>query len=157
MSQQNYEKAKDIIEMSRSMCFFAGAKDDSLIQKAEKALGISFSHQIRDFFKNYGAGNIGAEEIYGIINDNFTDSSVPNGVWFTLTERREVQMPHHLYVLYDTGAGEFFCLDFSRLNEHKEPPVVVYIPGVDNNLQSYEIIAEDFGDYLLNIVEEESL
>ena len=155
MSQNNYNKAKELIEKNRSQCFFAGEKDNLLIEKAEKVLEISFSQQLRDFFKTYGAGSIGSEEIYGIINDNFTDASVPNGVWFTLTERKEIQMPKNLYVISDTGADEFYCLDFSKSNEYGEPPVVIFVPGVDNNSQTYEIIAEDLGDYLLEIVEQE--
>lgn len=155
MSQQNYDKAKSIIEMNKGVCFFAGVKDEALIEKAEKALEISFSSQLRDFFKNYGAGSIGSEEIYGIVNENFTDAKVPNGVWFTLTERKEINMPNNLYVLFDTGADEFFCLDFNQLNENGEPPVVVFFPGIDSSIQMYEVLAGDFGDYLLKIVDQE--
>lgn len=155
MSKQNYDKAKELIESNKGVCFFAGVREESLIEKAEKALGISFSPQYRDFVKNYGAGSIGSEEIYGVINDNFDDASVPNGVWFTLVERMEIEMPENLVVLLDTGGDEFFCFDYANLDEHGEPPVVVFVPGVDKDAQTYEVIAKDFGDYLLKVTEQE--
>ena len=48
-----------------------------------------------------------------------------------------------------------YCLDFNKINEDGEPPVVVFVPGVDTEHQTYEIIAEDFGNYLLQVVEQE--
>ncbi len=39
-----------------------------------------------DYLKTFGAGNFGAQEIYGIINADFENSSVPDAIWYTLTE-----------------------------------------------------------------------
>ncbi|APM37705.1 SMI1/KNR4 family protein [Clostridium kluyveri] len=155
MSIENYSKAIKVINANKEHCFFAGNKSEELVSKAEEALEIRFSSQYRKFVLDYGAGSIGAEEIYGVVDDDFDNSSVPNGVWFTLTERQEIQMPENLLVLCDTGSDEFFCLDFNKLNNDGEPPVVAFIPGVDNEHQTYEIIAEDFGNYLLQVVEQE--
>lgn len=104
------------------------------------------------FFSNYGAGSIGAEEIYGLIDENFADACLPDGIWFTLTERSQIQIPKNLYVLCDTGADEFICLDFNRCDKVGEPSVVTCSPGFDNSIQTYKKIADDFGDYLLAIV-----
>lgn len=61
-------------------------------------------------------------------------------------------MPKNLVVIYETGSDEIFCLDFSNLNKEGEPVIVAYIPGEDNINQRYEKIADDFGDFLLELV-----
>jgi len=155
MSRVNYEIAMKNIEENMSACFFAGEKTEGLIKKAELALDFKFSPQIRAFFRKFGAGSIGSEEIYGVINDDFVSSSVPNGVWFTLIERKEINMPKHLYVVFDTGSDEFICQDYSNMNDDGEPRIVLYYPGADNESQPYEVVADDFGNYLLEITSEE--
>lgn len=92
---------------------------------------------------------------YGIINADFENSSVPDAIWYTLTERREINLPDNLLVIYDTGSDEIFCLDYSHLDDNGEPKVVSFLPGVDLESQTYEIIANDFGDFLLDVVKQE--
>jgi hypothetical protein len=101
----------------------------------------------------FGAGNFGAQEIYGIINDDFEHSSVPDAIWFTLSERKEINLPPNLLVIYDTGSDELFCLNFNDNND--EPTIVSFVPGMDVESQPYEIIAKDFGDFLLDLVMQE--
>lgn len=156
MSIKSYEKAIELINLNKNMCFFAGERSYELIKKAEEFLGLTFSPIAKDFFKTFGAGSVGAEEVYGITNENFLNASLPNGVWLTNIEREEVQMPKGLFVISDRGNGEFYCLDHSSVSEFEEPKIVVYVPGVDNEHQKYEVIADDFGDYLLQIVQKET-
>ncbi|APM39146.1 SMI1/KNR4 family protein [Clostridium kluyveri] len=152
MSYVNYQKAVEIMSKNKEKCHFIGERSEELIEKAEDALGIKFSRIYKEFLIKYGAGNYGAEEILGVIDDDFEESSVPDGIWYTLTEREEVDLPMNLVVIYETGGDELFCLDFNNLNEEKEPVVVAYIPGEDNKNQKYEKIADDFGDFLLQLV-----
>lgn len=152
MSIYNYERAIEIIEQNKSECFFVGQRFKNDIELAEKAVGLKFSGMYKNFLEEYGAGSVGAEEIYGISSLNFENATVPNGIWYTLTERKESNLPLNLLVIYDTGGDELFCLDFNKLNEEDEPAVVVFIPGIDLKYQKYEIIAEDFGDFLLDRV-----
>lgn len=152
MSYVNYQKAVEIMSKNKEKCHFIGERSEELIEKAEDTLGIKFSRIYKEFLIKYGAGNYGAEEILGVIDDDFEESSVPDGIWYTLTEREEVDLPMNLVVIYETGGDELFCLDFNNLNEEKEPIVVAYIPGEDNKNQRYEKIADDFGDFLLQLV-----
>ncbi len=154
MSMENYQKAVEIIEQNKSECYFAGQRSENDIVLAEKALGLSFTGTYKEFLKSYGAGSIGAEEIYGISSLNFENSAVPNGIWYTLSERKECDLPLNLLIIYDTGSDELFCLDYSKLNAQGEPAVVSFFPGFDLNIQKYEIIAKDFGDFLLDRVTE---
>ncbi|MBO2946235.1 SMI1/KNR4 family protein [Paenibacillus sp. F411] len=152
MSVENYQKAKEIILSEEEIADFVGGHTDELISLAEEKLGLKFTGLYLDYLKAFGAGNFGAQEIYGIINADFENSSVPDAIWYTLTERREINLPNNLLVIYDTGSDEIFCLDFNQLDDNGEPKVVSFVPGVDLESQTYEIIANDFGDFLLDLV-----
>ncbi|WP_231559800.1 SMI1/KNR4 family protein [Geobacillus subterraneus] len=103
---------------------------------------------------SFGAGNFGSQEIFGIISSDFENSSVPDAIWYTLTERREGNLPSNLLIIYDTGSDEVFCLDFNKI-DNNEPKVVSFFLGVDLDNQKYEIIANDFGSFLLDLVKRE--
>ena len=155
MSMYSYQEAIKLMEQNKSECFFKGHSSESDILIAEEALGLKFRGTYKEFLLNYGAGSFGSQEIYGISSLNFENSSVPNGIWYTLTERREANLPSNLLVIYHTGGDEIFCLDFSRLDVNGEPPVVAFVSGVDLKYQNYEVIANDFGDFLLDLVTRE--
>lgn len=91
---------------------------------------------------------------FGINRTEF-NSSIPDAIWYTLTERKEANLPNNLLVIYDTGSEELFCLDFNTLDDKNEPRVVSFVPGMQLESQTYEIIANDFGDFLLDLVKEE--
>lgn len=155
MSVKTYQKAKQIIHDNEDLADFIGGRSNELIKLAEEKLGVKFTGLYLDYLQTFGVGNFGAQEIYGIINDNFENSSVPDAIWYTLTERKEINLPNNLLVIYDTGSDELFCLDFNQLDEKGEPKVVSFVPGIDLESQSYEIIANDFGDFLLDLVMQE--
>lgn len=154
MGMENYKKAIKVIEQNKSECYFAGQRSENDIILAEKALGLKFSGIYKEFLKTYGVGSIGSEEIYGISSLDFENSTVPNGIWYTLSERKEINLPANLLVIYSTGDGELYCLDYNKINEEKEPAVVSFFSGFDLDIQKYDIIAEDFGDFLLERVTE---
>lgn len=154
MSVETYQKAKQIIQINGDMAEFIGGQTNELIKLAEEELGMKFTGLYLDYLQTFGAGNFGAQEIYGIINDNFENSSVPDAIWYTLTERKEMNLPNNLLVIYDTGSEELFCLDFNQLNG-KEPRVVPFVPGIELEKQRYDVIANDFGDFLLDLVMQE--
>jgi antitoxin YobK len=156
MSWDTYREAIDLMEQNEEECDFVGERTDELINKAENALGFRFSKIYRDFVKKYGAGSFGSQEVYGVIDDDFENSSVPDAIWFTLTEREDSNLPNHLLVIYDTGMSELFCLDFERLNEYGEPIVISFLQGIDLDNQEFTVIANDFGDFILDLVKEET-
>jgi len=155
LSIENYEKAKQLIYQNEKIADFVGGRNNHLIFMAEKKLGLTFSNLYRDFLLSFGAGNFGSQEIYGIIKEDFENSSVPDAIWYTLTERKESDLPMHLLVIYDTGGDELFCLDFNHVGNNKEPKMVSFIPGISLENQQYKIIANDFGDFLLDLVQQE--
>lgn len=120
MSLENYQKAKEIIIDEADIADFVGGCNEGLINLAGGKLGLNFTGLYFDYLKTFGAGNFGAQVIYGIIGSDFENSSVPDAIWFTLTERREINLPNNLLVIYDTGSDEIFCLDYNQLDDNGE-------------------------------------
>lgn len=147
MSMGDYERAKSMIAASKGRAHFAGPRAETLVRKAAEALGVHFPPAYRRFLMEYGAGSFGSAEFYGVIDEDFEDSSVPDGIWCTLEERKNSNLPHELVVVGDTGTGEFYCLDLSVA----EGPVVIVDPGSD--FRQREPVAADFGAFFLQRIE----
>ena len=150
----NLQKAFDLIAQNIDRAHFSGEKTESSISKAQKALSLSFPPSYRLFLKRYGTCAIAGEEFYGIpIVENYKKSTVPNGIWYTLDERKTSNLPEKMILIYDVGNGEKFALDLRQQNPDGEAPVVVWNPGLSKPEDKLEIIAEDFGTFLYNKVE----
>ena len=150
MSSEKYQKAISIIKQHQELCGFCGGVSEELVIKAERTLEVSFPNSYRDFLLRFGAGNFGSTDILGVIDDDFYNSGIPDAVWYTLRLREEITLPRHLIVIHDTGGdGELSCLDTSKTNS----PVVSYYIGYELEDQAFEIIANDFEDFLLKTVE----
>ena len=92
MSLRNYQIAKSLIEAAHGD--FEEAKPETLIAAAERALEIKFPPSYRKFLLTFGCVDINGSEIYGVIDDNFENSAVPNGIWLTLNERQSIWLDH---------------------------------------------------------------
>lgn len=152
MSIQDYNNAVELIQQNQGLGDFVGNCSESIIKKAEEKLNIVFPQSYRKFLLSFGAGNFGAEEIYGVIKEDFENSGIPDAIWFTLKQRKEVNLPLNLVVIYHTGGEEMFCLDINKIGKYQEPIIVSYVIGVDSEHQIYEIIANDFGEFFLQRV-----
>lgn len=148
MSMNNLLLAFQIIEEHKhGLSDFCGEKEASLLQKAEEVLGLTFPPTYRLFLKKLGCGGFGGFEVYGLIDDNFYDSGIPNGIWLTLDERNLYNLPHSFIIIGSLGYGPSYVLDASQPNQDGEYPVLVY--SVGQNPQKAEKVNEDFGDFLL--------
>lgn len=141
-----YERAVALIDEHEDQADFVGPRSLELIQRAELAVGLRFPPTYRRFLSEYGAGNIGGTEIFGVVDDDFETSSVPDAIWLNLTHPRE-----DLFVFYALGEGTEFCLDTSRTAPDGEMPVIAVDPGGEVR----EEIAPDFGSALHMLVREE--
>lgn len=97
----------------------------SLIEKAESRLGCFFPPTYRAFLEQYGTGIFEGVEIYGLINEDFDSSGVPDCVWVTLRSRSH-GMPDTLIIISSSGDGGYFALDSSKPSSDGEYPVVLY-------------------------------
>ena len=148
MSMADYERAKVIISANRAKASFVGPRTEELILKAESALALRFPETYRQFLLDYGAGNFGPAEFYGVIDEDWQDSTVPDGVWYTLRERRQSGTPADLIVVGDTGTGDLYVVDVSEENG----PVYVVDPG--RSMASRERVAFDFGQFFLQRIQQ---
>jgi len=128
---------------------FVGRRDNRVVAAAEQALGLAFPPTYRRFITEFGAGAVGGQEFYGVIDDDFTNSGVPDGVWLTLRQRTQWSMPNHLVIVGDTGTGEFYVLDTATRSPDGESPVLVWFDG-----QS-EQVAPDFGTFMWEMIQQE--
>lgn len=143
MSLQDLETAFDLID-GNGGGDFEGEKEQALISKAENILDLIFPPTYRKFLEMLGCGDIEGLEFYGLINDDFENSSIPDAVWLTLDERKS-GLPKKLVLIYAAGDGTYYALDTSQVDDNKECPVVSYeING------GIERIADDYGSFLLS-------
>jgi antitoxin YobK len=154
MSIQDYETAKGLIKSSSKVSTFRGRKDERLIDVAERELSVEFPKSYRKFLQEFGSGGLGSFEIYGLINDNFVNSGIPDVVWLTNKGRKEWNLPKFLIPIYDLGDGELFCVDLRTLKEG-EAEIVAYTPGYSINNEKLEKVADDFGTLFLYLMKQE--
>lgn len=93
MSEDDLERFLSLVEEYEDEADFVGPRDDGLVGAAEAALGLSFSPIYRRLVAELGAGDIAGQEFYGVITEEFVNSSVPNGIWLTLKARSEWALP----------------------------------------------------------------
>lgn len=148
MAEGDYARAVALMSTRSELMDFDGPKDEDLIVAAEQALGLTFPHDYRRFLAEFGAGSFGGTEIYGVIDADFVDSSVPDAIWNTLT-LREDGLPPNVVAFHATGDGEELCL---VCDSPAGGPVIVLVPGADEEGDP-EVVADDFGGWLLQAVE----
>ncbi|MFM8221301.1 MAG: SMI1/KNR4 family protein [Planctomycetaceae bacterium] len=149
MSMANLEQALQLIAENEAEAEFVGPRDEHLIELAEEALGFSFPPTFRRFLKEKGCGSIAGLEVYGLISNNFSNSSVPNGIWLTLDERKSSMLPETLILISDAGEGGYYAIDRRQQDSRGESPVIIWVPGESTVGGQVEQIAADFGSFLL--------
>lgn len=153
MSYQNFVKA---MELAPKCKFYttAGGKTEEEIRMSEKMLDIIFSNQCREFYAKYGYLSFYGNEIFGIDPDDDSGILEGNSVAYALNDRKEYNLPKEWIPIYDFGDGNMAYLDYSSTNAEKEPKVIMAF----HNGEKYEIVetlAEDFGDFILQLVQEQ--
>lgn len=153
MSYQNYKEA---MELAPKCQFYttAGGRSIAEISKSEELLEVRFSKQCREFYEKYGYLSFYGNEIFGI--DPNADSGIleGNSVACALHDRAEYGLPKEWIPIYNFDDGYMAYLDYSSLNEEGEPCVIV--AGYDGSeYQVEETIAEDFGEFVLELVKEQ--
>lgn len=147
MSLQDYQSAKVLIEETGGD--LEGLKSEALVASAEQALGMKFPPSYRRFLLELGCGDIAGLEIFGLIDENFEDSAVPNGIWLTLNERQNTELDHAYILIGDGGDGTYYAIDTRSADKFGENPVVrLSVDGAQA-----ESIASSFGSYLLESVQ----
>ncbi len=155
MSKQSFDKAVRLVKKCEG--FDCGEKVSSdVIEKAEQLLGLKFSEQERAYLSEFGYIELDGVELYGIINEDFEDDGEYEGcmVEWTLHERKAGNIRWEWIALQFVDEGGMMFLDHSDLDENGEPKVIF----AEDDGEGYKKIgrsADDLGDYLLELVEEQ--
>ena len=131
---------------------FAGPRPEGLVDQAEQRLGVTFPASYRAFVSELGAGDIAGEEFYGVLDGDFEDSGVPDGIWLTLREREDSGLPEALVVVHSPGDGTLHAIDTSQA-AGGEAPVVTWTPGTSTRDDQLEPVSPDFGTFFRQTVE----
>ena len=156
ISWSNYEEALKLLKNSNLEYEYIGGCSDLIIEKAESILGIRFSKIFKHFIKKYGAGIFATYEILGIIDENYSvlsNMTDLDALQFTLKKRKVNKLPTNFIPIIAYDSDILYCLDFNKLNLDNEPAVVAFNIGEDWGEK--EIISEDFGEFLLDIINDE--
>ena len=153
MSYQNFEKAVELAKQCDGY-LDGGGKSNSVVVKAEELLDIKFSRQNTQYFSQYGFIEFFGNEFYGIVKDDFSGTYVGCAIEATLQDRKELNLPLQWVILYFFDDGYYGYLDYSQLNEEGEPPVIMAIYDGEKYVVT-EKVAEDLGDFILQLVEEQ--
>lgn len=148
---RDYEEALALVEDHLGEADF-DAQPEERVQRAEQALGVRFPPSYRRFLLELGAGGVGSEEIYGLVNDDFEDPRPPQAVGLTRQLRRDGQISEDLVVISNLGQGSYYALDTAKAGPDGEAPVVGFTPGLNSAGDELEMIAPDFGRFFLDTV-----
>lgn len=153
MSYQNFIKA---MELAPKCKFYTtvGGKTEEEIEKSEKMLNVIFSNQCREFYLKYGYLSFYGNEIFGIDPNDSSGLLEGNSVAYALNDREEYNLPKEWIPIYNFDDGNMAYLDYTSLNAEKEPRVIMAF----YNGEKYEIVekvAEDFGDFILQLVQKQ--
>jgi cell wall assembly regulator SMI1 len=145
---EHFREAVRIITANPDLNYFSGPKPEALVRKAEAALGLVFPPTYREFLLQYGAGGFGGSDFCGVSKDDFVNSSWPDGIWMTLQTRQRWALPHSYIIVSNDGMGDDYCIDTADGNGR----IVLFQPGLSLDHQVREVVAEDFGEFFLQII-----
>ena len=153
MSYNNFKKA---MKLAREIEYYnnAGKQSKELLNKVEKAYGLKLSPQHYEYLYEYGYIMFFGTEFYGIYKDAFEGIYAGNAIIATLQDRQEFNLPKYWIPIYDYSDGEVAYLNYSLLNENGEPAIIIGLYNGEEYVM-IEQIAEDLGDFFLQIVEEQ--
>lgn len=108
---KSFEQLKELTrEHPETIDVGVGASSE-LLNRAEEYLAVNFPNSLRLYAATWGSLAIGPFVYYGIVESNFEESKVPDGVWFTANKRRILGLPKNLFVIFNNEGDEFHCLD----------------------------------------------
>ncbi len=152
MTIHDLVSAIELINRNSKLADFAGQQPPARIASAEVALGLEFPATYREFLARFGCGGLNSLEFYGVVQDDFVNSGVPDAVWLTLDLRRTAAMPDCYILVSDTGDGGFYAIDTSQRDSSGESPVVEWWPGFPEAEDNPRFVAPDFGTFFLDEV-----
>jgi antitoxin YobK len=148
MSMRDLEEAFRLIDANPAIADFDGPKSEQLVARAEAVLELTFPPTYRRFLRHLGVGGVIGSDLYGVVDEDFEHSGIPDAVWLTLEYRRTSKILASFVIISDADDGNYFAIDVSKKDAVGESPIVEWCPG--NNL--FGFAGDDFGTFLLECV-----
>lgn len=152
----SYKDLEQALLLAPKCKFFrtVGGKNSDEIKKSEELLGINFSRQCKEFYTKFGYLAFYGTEIFGIFPYSNSGNLEGNSVAYALNDRKEFGLPDKWIPIYNFNDGSMAYLDYQNLNSDNEPQVII---GEYNGEEFVllDVIAEDFGEFLLSLIKEE--
>jgi hypothetical protein len=143
---ESYEKAEMLLRTSPKSDF-VGARDPRIIASAEKLLDAKFPPSYCRFLLEFGCGNIGGQEIYGVIDENLERRPIPNAVWLNIQRHRR-GWSQDFFVFYEYGDGTSCAFNFSNADSDGESAIWL----LDVNGKIVGKVEDNFGEFLLSLL-----
>ena len=157
MSYKNFMQALELIKLNHSHYGFAVSQSDFNIKEVERILTLKLPNSYKEFLKKFGYLDFGSQEIFGITNKWAIDKFIYGDILSMTLDQRKINddpsFPLYLIPIHALGNGELSCLDTSQMNEEGECPVVAWYFGATLPNGKLEVLAEDFGAFLLEKVQ----
>ncbi|MTI83275.1 MAG: SMI1/KNR4 family protein [Firmicutes bacterium] len=134
---------KKLIEEKRDQSYFFGPVEEKIIKKVEEKLELTFPEDYREFLKEYGCGNIGPIEIFGL-GPNI--ESVPNVEWMIRHLRKTRSLPNYLIPIENLGDGFYAAL--TSVNSSDQGVMAGVVLQWNSRMNDPRRIASSFADYL---------
>jgi len=90
---RHYDEAVILMHRHEELMKFVGERSDELIHLGELTLGVQFPPTYKRFSKEFGAGSFDIYTYFGLIDEDFSHSGIPDAIWYTLTERIDSSLP----------------------------------------------------------------
>lgn len=141
----NREDMVMLINQNPDLADFDGIPEISKIEDAENLLGIKFPRDYKFFLENYGCGNFGSEEFFGIVKGE--PFAIPSVIFATLGMRK-IGLPDNYIVIWDAGTDEQFIIDTLQ-EKNGMAPILTWIGGISLDQQELNVVADSFYDFFI--------
>ena len=151
----SYVNFKEAMELAKKCDFYGAGKgvSDEIIKKAEEELGIVFSRELYEYLREYSYIVFFGYDFYGIIEVDSSGMCQGSMVETAISDRKNYGLPLKWIPILFLDDGYTAYLDYDNLNSEGEPRVIEGI-YMGDKFEMTAVLAEDFGDYILQLAEE---
>lgn len=151
MSYNNYIKAMKFAKKCDDYCIGEGVSDE-VIGKAEELINLKLSKQVKEYLKTCGYMEFLGVELYGIVKNDFSSKDIEGCmIEWTLDQRKKSNLNSKWLPICFEDDGYMAMLDFENMNADNEP-IVILVAETESGYEMTEKIAEDLGEYILELV-----
>ncbi|AYH03392.1 SMI1/KNR4 family protein [Pectobacterium parmentieri] len=147
------DKAEEKMKESGERIRFTGGVGEAEIKEFEALLGVFFPESYKLFLKKYGALSFCGDTYYGITQDGKEANEVPCVYFSTVDAREQGDISSSMIKIKSSGYGPSYSIDTDVTGKIGEP-VVVETSLAFKKYGEKTIIADNFGEFFLNQIEE---